>query len=366
MSAITSEMEMELENELAQERYEHETEAYEQEFETESELEGEFESESENESEMEAEAFFNHLAAMADRGGRSQALRRIGLAAARQALRSYRKSPPPAIEGEGEFEDEFFEMEAEFNPLQAAHANAVMEHLGHEAAAAETEEEAAEQFLPLVPLAAKFVLPKVAKFAAKALPHLTKKVLPHLTRGVSQVARTLFRSKATRPLLRTLPNISKRTVVHLARQAAHGRPVSPKAAVRTLARHTARVLANPRHAVAAFRRSKALDRRYHRAARPLLGRQIRPRAVPHRHRHSSRGYWTRPWRRHAVSYRQPGHLQAGVHQRAVPSPAVYSGQPGSVSYVGGPVGPLPATPVACQCFQPVSCARCAHIQHPGY
>jgi hypothetical protein len=357
MSAITSEMEMELENELAQGRYEHETESYEQEFES----EAEYESESESESEMEAEAFFNHLAAMADRGGRSQALRRIGLAAARQALRSYRKSPPPAIEGEGEFEDEFFELEAEFNPLQAAHANALMEHLSHEAAAAETEEEAAEQFLPLMPMAAKFVLPKVSKVAAKALPQLTKKVLPHLTRGVSQVARTLFRSKATRPLLRILPNISKRTVAHLARQVAHGRPVSPKAAVRALARHTARVLANPRHAVAAFRRSKALDRRYHRAARPLLGRQIRPRPIHRRHRHRPRGHWTGPWRRRAVSYQQPGHYQAGIHQRPVRSGPVYSGQPGSAPYVGGPAGTVPAVPVACQCFQPVSCARCAHL-----
>src|ERR1700759_259038 len=184
MSAITSEMEMELESELAQGRYEHETEAYEQEFESESELEGEFESESESESEMEAEAFFNHLASMADRGGRYQALRRIGLAAARQALRSYRKSPPPTIEGEDEFEDEFFELEAEFHPLQAAHANAVMEHLGTVEAAAETEEDATEKFLPLVPRAAKFFVPKVTKLAGKALPHLTKKVLPHLTRGV--------------------------------------------------------------------------------------------------------------------------------------------------------------------------------------
>jgi hypothetical protein len=359
MSAITSEMEMELEDELVGERYEHESEAYEQE----DEPEGELESELEAESEMEAEAFFNHLAAMADRGGRSQALRRIGLAAARQALRSYRKSPPPAIEGEGEFEEEYFELEAEFSPLRVAHANAIMEHLSHEAAAAESEEEAAEQFLPLIPLAAKFVLPKLAKVAGKSLPRLTKKVLPHLTRGVSQVARTLFRSKATRPLLRTLPNISKRTVAHLARQASHGRPVTPKAAVRALARHTARVLTNPRHALAAFRRSKALDRRYHLAARPLLGRPVGPRKL-HRHRHGIHGHWTRPGRRHPVSYQQPGHYRGRVVQRSVSS--LPPGHSLPAPYVGGTAATVPASPVACQCFQPVSCARCAHAPYPVY
>jgi hypothetical protein len=362
MSAITSEMEMELENELAAERYEHEAEAYSPEFESEAELEAGFESESEAESEMEAEAFFNHLAAMADRGGRSQALRRIGLAAASQALGSYRKSPPPTIEGEGEFEEEFFELEAEFNPLRSAHANAIMEHLSHEAAAAESEEEAAEQFLPLIPLAAKFVLPKAAKFAAKALPRLTKKVLPHLTRGVSQVARTLFRSKATRPLLRTLPNISKRTVAHLARQAAHGRPVSPKAAVRTLARQTARVLANPRHALAAFHRSKALDRRYHLAARPLLGRPSRLRPI-HRRQRVAHRQRTGPGRRHRFWSGRPGYYQGRIRRRPVSSPPVYAGQ--SLA-AGGTVGPVPASPVACQCFQPVSCARCAHVPYPSY
>jgi hypothetical protein len=164
--------------------------------------------------------------------------------------------------------------------------------------------------------------------------------------------------------LRTLPNISKRTVAHLARQAAHGRPVSPRAAVRTLARHTARVLANPRHAVAAFRRSKALDRRYHRAARPLLGRHLRPRPV-HHHRRHPHGHWTGPGRR-IVSYRHPGQVQGGTYQRPVVASPAYSGQPALVPSAGGAAGPAPVGPAACQCFQPVSCARCAHIHSPAY
>jgi hypothetical protein len=58
------------------------------------------ESELEHEQEAEHEAFFNHLAAMADRSGRSQALRRIALAAARSALRGQTR-PWPVVQGEG-------------------------------------------------------------------------------------------------------------------------------------------------------------------------------------------------------------------------------------------------------------------------
>src|SRR5215475_1966743 len=100
MSGITAEMEMELEHELPHEAHEHEFEAHEHEFES-----HEHEHEHEHEAEMEQESFFNHLSAMADRGGRSQALRRIALAAARAALRANAR-PYPVIEGESEGETE--------------------------------------------------------------------------------------------------------------------------------------------------------------------------------------------------------------------------------------------------------------------
>src|SRR5262249_57153162 len=128
----------------------------------------------EHEQEAEHEAFFNHLAAMADRSGRSQALRRIGLVAARSALRA-RAKPWPVVQGEGEFEMESeigeleSELELEASPQQQAQFAAMMEHSGHAAAEAANEQEAAEHFLPLLGLAAKFVLPKLAGFAAKKL-----------------------------------------------------------------------------------------------------------------------------------------------------------------------------------------------------
>jgi hypothetical protein len=362
MSAITAEMEMELAHELAHESA-HEYEGS-----------PEFEATHEHELAMEQQAFFNHLAAMADRGGRSQALQRIALAAAREALRSVRTAPP-VIEGESEFAHELsFEMEAASNPLRVEHANAMMEHMSHEAVTAESEQEAAEQFLPLIPLAAKVILPHAARFAAKALPSLAKKVaprimarvVPHLTRGVSQVARTLFRSPATRPLLRTVPNIAKRTIANVARLAAHGRPITPRTAVRLLAHQTARTLSSPRQAVTAFRRSRALDRRYHRAAHPLIGR----RTVASSPTIPWRPIYSRP------AYRAPMGLAAqpvytaqpvmgtyaptgmAAAPMAVAAQPAYTAQPVMGTYAPAGVAVAPVAIAPCQCFRPVNCASC--------
>jgi hypothetical protein len=295
MSAAT-----ELESELA----------HESEFELEGEMEGELahelvnESELEHEQEAEHESFFNHLAAMADRSGRSQALRRIALAAARSALRVQAR-PWPVIEGEaelGEFEGELeaaHELEFETSPERQSQFAAMMEHAGHAAAEAANEQEAAEHFLPLIGLAAKFVLPKLAGLAAKKLgglaarkiggkligrvggqllrrvaPRLIRRVTPQLTRGLANVTRTLFRNRTTRPLIHAVPRIARTTVARLGRQIASGRRITPQQAVRTLAQQTARTLSNPRALAQTYRRSLALDRRYHRRTRRVLGRPV--------------------------------------------------------------------------------------------
>jgi hypothetical protein len=269
------------------------------------ELSSEFELE--HEQEAEHEAFFNHLAAMADRRGRSQALRRIALAAARSALKS-RARPWPVIEGEGELgelENELGELEGaqefefEASPAKLAQLAAMMEHEGHAAAEAANEQEAAEHFLPLIGLAAKFVLPKLAGLAAKKLgglavkkiggrligraggqllrrvaPRLIRRVTPQLTRGVANVTRTLYRNHSTRPLLHAVPRIARATVSRLGRQIASGRRITPQQAVRTLAQQTARTLGNPRILAQTYRRSLGLDRRYHRRTRRVLGRPV--------------------------------------------------------------------------------------------
>lgn len=265
--------------------YEYELEAL-PELEEEYELEGEWESEWEGESE--SEEFFRRLAALAGRAIRSPALRRIGRQAGLAALRagagalgnigqaigggtgtaggrigaslggglgSYLGSLIPQQEFEGEFEDEF-EFEGELNPIRRVYPDALMEHLGHAAAEAESEAEAEAFIGALIPLAARLI-PRVAPAIMRAAPGLI--------RGLAGAARTLRRSPTTRPLVRALPTVVRRTAASLAQQGAQGRPVTPRAAVQTLARQTAGVLGSPQQAVQAYRRSCTLDRRYHHA-----------------------------------------------------------------------------------------------------
>jgi hypothetical protein len=241
------------------------------ELEGEAEYEGEFEAE--YEAEEESEEFFRRLGSLAARAVPSPALRRVGQTAARSALRGVGGwiGLDGELEMEGEWETEFEgeeEGEWEANPIRRVYPDALMEHLGHAATEAESEAEAEAFVGALIPLAAR-VIPRVAPAVMRAAPQLI--------RGVARVARTLRRNPATRPLVRTVPTIVRRTAATLARRVARGRPVTPQVAVRTLAGQTARVLSNPRHCVRAYRRSCALDRRYHTVAgRPAR----RPAAAP--------------------------------------------------------------------------------------
>src|SRR5579871_5523716 len=102
-------------------------------------------------------------------------------------------------EWEGEFEDEG---EAMANPLRRVYPDAMMEHLGHAAAEAETEAEAEAFVGALVPLAAGLV--------KAAAPHVAR-ATPHLVKGLSKVTHQLRGKPATRPLVRAVPTIAART-----------------------------------------------------------------------------------------------------------------------------------------------------------
>lgn len=257
-------------------------------YEYELELEGEWEWESEGEAE--SEEFFRQIAGLARRAASSPALRQVGLRAARGALsglggvgsalgsalggaqggalgrnlgatlgRSL-SGMLPQREYEGEWEGEYeMESEWEVNPIRRIYPDALMEHLGHAAAEAESEEEAEAFIGALVPLAAR-LLPRAASAVMR--------VAPSLIRGAAGAARALRSNPATRPLVRTLPTVVRQTTATLARQAQQGRRVTPQAAVRTLARQTARVVGSPQRSTQAFRRSRAMDRRFHQAAGP--------------------------------------------------------------------------------------------------
>jgi hypothetical protein len=275
--------------------------------------------------------------------------------AARAALEALGESE---WEGEGEWEDEL-------NPVRKVYPDAALEHLAHAAMNAESEAEAGEAFLPLIPMVASRLLP----LAARALPHVARalprvasavsRVTPQLTRGVARIAGRLYRNPQTRALLRTMPSIARRTVGVLARRAAHGQPITPRVAVRTLARQAAGVLSSPHHVRGALRRSRVLDRVYHRGMDPaLVG--ARP-AVP---AISSRPAWVGP-----PAAAPSARLCAACGGSRAAAPAVVS----PPAWVGPPVaGPGPvaagippyAAPVAslaaagyrCQCPCPC-CGR---------
>jgi hypothetical protein len=201
-------------------------------------------------------------------------------------------------ESEDEFEDE---SEDEISPIRKIYPDAVMEHLGELAAESESEEEAAEHFLPLVGMAASKLLPVVAKAIApkakRVLPQIAKvvtKATPSLTRGIGKVAKALHRHPQTRHLLRVVPGIARRTVGTIAHKAARGGHITPRTAVRTLARQARHVLGTPRHRAQALRRHNHLERRFHRR----VGRGI-----------------ARPHLRHGRRYGRGSRIHGGVSPR---------------------------------------------------
>jgi len=193
-------------------------------------------------------------------------------------------------ESEGEFEDELegeFEFEG-LNPISKIYPDAMMEHLGAAAMEAESEDEAAEHFLPLIPLAASKLLPLAAKvlpkIAGKALPKIARVVAratPQMTRAVGRLTKSLYRNPQTRRLVRAIPSVARRAVTTIAKHAAAGRRITPRHAVRILAREHRRVLHNPRILRAVLRRSRKMDHK------------LRP--FGHRHhlhgRHLHAGHW---------------------------------------------------------------------------
>jgi hypothetical protein len=169
---------------------------------------------------------------------------------------------------EGEFEHEF---EGEISPVTRIYPDAMMEHMAVAAMEAENEHEAAEGFLPLIPLIAGKLLPMAAKLAPKIagrlLPQVARSIsrlTPQLTRGVGNLARTLYRNPQTRPLLRTIPSTARRAVTAIAKQAMAGHPVSPRGALQVLARTNHRMLSSPKLVNTVMQRGNLLDRQAHR------------------------------------------------------------------------------------------------------
>ncbi len=304
--------------------------AYESELEALPEFEDEFEAELEDEMEGESEDEMEGEAGLEGEGWLGALGNIAGSLLGEQEM-----------EGEDEFESED---EAEISPIRKIYPDAMMEHLGELAAESESEDEAAEHFLPLIGMAASKLLPVVARavapMARKALPKIAKALTrstPQLTKGVGRVVKALHRNPQTRHLIRAVPSIARRTVGNIARQAARGRNITPRTAVRTLAKQARYVLGNPRHRRHALRRHNHLERRFH-------GRWGRGVARPH---YGRARYGAAP--QYGTAVHGPYRAAAGTPAQA----ATYS--------AGTTPGVRPGTVVAGQCTCP-ACSTSAATQ----
>jgi hypothetical protein len=165
--------------------------------------------------------------------------------------------------GEGEFEDEMEtegegeqEMVHEIAAHPLTHNEAVAEMMA-EAASLEAHEGEAEAMVGAATLTV------ISPSDRRAL----RRVLRHLVRGSAVLTRILRRRRSTRPLVRAVPSIMRRTVKDLKRQAARGVPITRRHAARAAAKQVRRVLGSPRAAAAAITRNVKVSRAYQRPRR---------------------------------------------------------------------------------------------------
>jgi hypothetical protein len=184
--------------------------------------------------------------------------------------------------GEGELEDEYEsemedeleteseqEMTHEIASHELTHNEAVAEMLA-ESASQEQHEGEAEA------MAGASTVTMISAADRRAL----RRILPYLVRGVAILTRILRRRRHTRPLVRAVPTIVRRTVRDLKRKAAKGVPITRKTAARAAAKQVRKVLGSPRACSAAIKRNLKVSRAYKRP------RRIRARA---RRRRTMRG-----------------------------------------------------------------------------
>jgi hypothetical protein len=167
------------------------------------------------------------------------------------------------FEGEGEFE---FEAEGETHELsheaahetheaahEAAHEIATHEVTQHEALAEMMAEAAAHEVHEGE--AEAMVGASTVTVISPADRRALRRILPHLVRGTAILTRILRRRRATRPAVRAVPTIVRRTVKTLKRHAAAGRPITRQLAGRTAAAQVRNVLGNPKVCTAAIARN---------------------------------------------------------------------------------------------------------------
>jgi len=173
-------------------------------------------------------------------------------------------------EFEGEFESEFegeSEMVHEIAHHELSHHEALAELMA-EAAAHEQHEGEAEA------MAGAAALTVISPADRRAL----RRIMPHLVRGTAILTRILRRRRATRPMVRAVPTVIRRTIRDLKKQAAKGVPITRRTAAKAAARQVRRVLSSPRACTAAISRNVRTSRAYSRP-RPAAARTRRRRVT---------------------------------------------------------------------------------------
>jgi hypothetical protein len=156
------------------------------------------------------------------------------------------------LEYEFEHEQEFeFEHEQEFEQEHELEAHEQLgELMAHFAAQAESEAEA-EAMIGAATIVSLSPRDRAA----------LRRLVPQLVRGASILTRALRMRRGTRPAVRLVPTVMRRTVKTLRRAAASGRPISPKTAASVAARQVRNVLSKPATCNRAIRRSVSAARR---------------------------------------------------------------------------------------------------------
>jgi hypothetical protein len=98
-----------------------------------------------------------------------------------------------------------------------------------------------------------------------------RRLLPHLVRGVAVLTRLLRRRRITRPAVRAVPTIMRRTAATLRHRAASGMPVNRRIAGKVMGAHTRRVLTNPRLCGSIIGRNVQKSSRARSATRTISG-----------------------------------------------------------------------------------------------
>ncbi len=182
--------------------------------------------------------------------------------------------------GESEYEDEsFFESEGE-GESEMVHEIAAHE-LSHHEALAEVMAEAASHEVhegEAEAMSGAAALTVISPRDRRAL----RRILPHMIRGTAILTRILRRRRATRPVVRAVPTIVRRTIRDLKKQAAKGIPITRKRAGIAAAKQVRKVLSSPKACAAAIGRNVKVSRAYKKPS----GRRMRM-STPRRRRRSA-------------------------------------------------------------------------------